>query len=164
MMKVMKVFIILMLVIFGFSTATSSLENSISALNEGNTLYVGGSGPGNYSMIQLAVDDANDGDTVFVYNGTYHENVFIFKSINLIGENRFNTTIDGDIGGGIYHIINIRNSSVLIKNFTIQNADQAHWTSGINIQGASLIDINIFESLVIIQLIHYNSDIYYTYN
>ena len=35
---------------------------------EGNTLYVGGSGPGNFSHIQDAIDAASPGDTVFVYD------------------------------------------------------------------------------------------------
>ena len=36
----------------------------------GKTLYVGGSGEGNYTKIQDAINDSSDGDTVFVYNGT----------------------------------------------------------------------------------------------
>ena len=43
----------------------------------GNVLYVGGSGPGNYTKIQDAVDDASDGDTVFVYSGIYYETIFL---------------------------------------------------------------------------------------
>jgi len=35
----------------------------------GNTLYVGGSGPNNYTKIQDAIDNASNGDTVFVYSG-----------------------------------------------------------------------------------------------
>ena len=56
------------------------------------TLYVGGGGPGNYTTIQIALDAASAGDTVFVYNGTYYENLVIKKNIALIGENK-NTTI-----------------------------------------------------------------------
>ncbi|MBS3772626.1 MAG: hypothetical protein KGY55_00305 [Candidatus Thermoplasmatota archaeon] len=32
--------------------------------DDGAVFYVGGSGPGNYSTIQAAVDDASNGDTV----------------------------------------------------------------------------------------------------
>jgi len=85
---------------------------------DGKTLYVGGSGPGNYSTIQEAIDNATDGDTVFVYNGTYgsaHHRININKSINLIGENKVNTIINGS---GIW--VNV--SEVLISGFTLQNS------------------------------------------
>ncbi len=59
----------------------------------GDTLYVGGVGPGNYTSIQDAVLNASDGDTVFVYNGTYGEQVTVTKSINLIGLDRDTTII-----------------------------------------------------------------------
>jgi parallel beta-helix repeat protein len=82
-------------------------------------LYVGGSGPGNYTSIQDAIDDANDGDTVFVYNGIYHETIDIEKSINLIGENKHYTIIDGakDLDA-----IEIISNNVYIEGFTIQRS------------------------------------------
>jgi len=33
---------------------------------ENNTLYVGGDGPGNYTRIQNAIDNATNEDTIFV--------------------------------------------------------------------------------------------------
>ena len=65
--------------------------------NNGNIIYVGGSGPNNYTKIQDAIDAASDGDTIFVYSysSPYHENLVINKSVNLIGEDRDTTIIDG---------------------------------------------------------------------
>ncbi|MBP1662308.1 MAG: hypothetical protein H6P94_557, partial [Thermoplasmatales archaeon] len=40
-------------------------EKSFST-SSGTWLYVGGSGPGNYTKIQDAIDNASDGDTIFV--------------------------------------------------------------------------------------------------
>ena len=58
-------------------------------------LNVGGTGEGNYSSIQDAIDNASDGDTVFVFDDSspYYENIIIYKSINLIGENKESTII-----------------------------------------------------------------------
>ena len=85
----------------------------------GNTFYVGGNGPGNYTTIQSAIDVASSGDTVFVFDGVYYENVVINKTISLIGEDRDFTIIDG---GGVT-VIELHNPSVFvnISGFTIQN-------------------------------------------
>jgi len=51
------------------SVPYSILSNEISTGTfDGNILYVGGSGPGNYSIIQNAINDASDGDTIFVFD------------------------------------------------------------------------------------------------
>lgn len=86
----------------------------------GNTLYVGGSGPGNYTKIQDAIDAANSGDTVFVYSGIFYENVVINKSINLMGNDRNSTIIDS-YGG---NVLTIFADFVYISGFTIQNGEQ----------------------------------------
>jgi len=93
-------------------------KDSNYLLSNGNTLYVGGSGPGNYTSIQDAIDDASDGDTVFVYDDSspYYENPSIDKSINLIGENR-NTTIIYDNACG--SLVYIRADWVTVSGFTI---------------------------------------------
>lgn len=95
------------------SIVVFSFENVKAA---GTTLYVGGNGPGNYSCIQDAIDDATNGDTIFVFNGTYYENIVVNKSINLIGENRDTTFIHGKRIG---IVVNITAHSVLIRDFTI---------------------------------------------
>lgn len=85
------------------------------------TLYVGGSGPDNYTRIQDAINDATNGDTVFVYDDSspYYENLIIEKSITLKGETRETTSILGDESAdGV--IVNISAGDVHINGFTIQ--------------------------------------------
>ena len=50
----------------------------------GITITVDDSGGADFEKIQDAVNASSDGDTVFVYNGTYYENVVVNKSINVI--------------------------------------------------------------------------------
>lgn len=89
------------------------------SVSRGTWLYVGGSGPGNYTRIQDAVDNATTGDTVFVFHGFYVEHVTIDKSIALIGEQRKTTIIDGSEQG---IVITIQADDVTLCNFTIQNS------------------------------------------
>jgi hypothetical protein len=49
------------------SISGNQINNQIiKSSGRGDIFYVGGSGEGNYSTIQDAVDNASDGDTVFV--------------------------------------------------------------------------------------------------
>jgi hypothetical protein len=79
------------------ASGTVMMEKTSILIFDGDILYVGGSGPGNYTSIQVAINDADPGDTVFVYDDSspYYENIQIGKSINLIGENKETTIIDG---------------------------------------------------------------------
>jgi hypothetical protein len=70
-------------------------KSTMSTFHDGNTLYVGGSGPNNYTKIQDAIDDASDGDTVYVYSGFYDESLTISATIILQGEAPTTTTING---------------------------------------------------------------------
>jgi parallel beta-helix repeat protein len=99
---------------FGYKVKTSIF------CNNGNILYVGGNGSGNYSKIQDAINDAVDGDTVFVYDDSspYHENLEVDKSIYIVGKNKITTIIDG-YGSG--DVIYISAEWVNISGFTIRN-------------------------------------------
>jgi parallel beta-helix repeat protein len=98
--------------------------------SRGNWLYVGGNGPGNYTRIQDAIDNASDGDTIFVYDDSspYFENVMVNKSINLFGENRETTIIDANGWGSP---INLNTSFINISGFTVQNSGENQIDSGI---------------------------------
>ncbi|UCE36287.1 MAG: right-handed parallel beta-helix repeat-containing protein, partial [Thermoplasmata archaeon] len=78
----------------------------------GATIYV----PTDYPTIQEAINAAKDGDTVYVYSGTYYENVVMNKTINLTGENQDTTIIDG---GNMGNVINVVADWVNITEFTL---------------------------------------------
>ncbi|MCK4443192.1 MAG: right-handed parallel beta-helix repeat-containing protein, partial [Thermoplasmata archaeon] len=93
----------LIVVVFVFA---SSLFVGVAMLPEAKatTHFVGGGGPGNYTLIQAAIDDALPGDTIFVHNGTYHENLIVNKTITLVGEDRNAAIVDGNGSGEVIHI------------------------------------------------------------
>jgi len=118
MKKIILTGIIGFLILSSFSIAAafnSSLDlNTLNSI--GNTFYVGGSGAGNYTAIQDAIDAADDGDTVFVFSGTYKENIELDKSLCLIGEDKNTTIIDGNQDGCT---INLASENTIIEKFTI---------------------------------------------
>ena len=129
---VITIIILILGLSVNFSYATGIVDKPSNPQNIGITFYVGGSGPGNFSNIQDAIDNASNGDTVFVYSGTYNENPYVNKSINLIGENKDSTIIKGF---KIDDVIKIVNSWVSVKNFYINNSGPYGTHSGIKIKG-----------------------------
>jgi nitrous oxidase accessory protein NosD len=121
-------------------SAMSEVEQSSIDLG-GDILYVGGGGEGNYTRIQDAIDNASNGDTVFVYSGMYSdyfsENlacVKINKSLTLLGENRSTTIINGS---SLQRVVFIYADGVQVKGFTIQNGgvpDPSIWGIGVDVQ------------------------------
>jgi parallel beta-helix repeat protein len=97
-----------------------SNKQQLSMDGNGNTLYVGGSGPGNHTNIQDAIDNASDGDTVFVFEGVYFGHILLSKSINLVGEDK-NTTF---IIGFVAFTISIISDFVNVSGFTIENGER----------------------------------------
>lgn len=118
----MKKIIGIILACFSFMISFTIVVSSVEIIKTGeNTLYVGGSGPGNYTTIQDAIEAANPGDTVFVYKGKYIENIFINITINLIGENKNKTIIDGGSKNDVIYI-GFPADNASITGFTIQNS------------------------------------------
>jgi len=91
-------------------------------------------GPGIFKTIQEAIDNASAGQTIFVVNGTYYENLVIYKSnISLVGQNRDGTIIDGS---QFSDVISIFADNVTVKGFHIRNSG-VFMGSGIRIEHAN---------------------------
>ena len=123
---------------------TKVVKKSTIPIFKGRTLYVGGIGPGNYTSIQAAINDAFDGDTIFVFNGTYFESLFVNKSITFIGEDRNTTVIDARKMGDVFFIVT---DFVNISGFTIRKSGGVV-PAGIKVRSSSYITItdNIIEN------------------
>jgi len=88
-------------------------------ISSNKIIYVDDNGTADYIKIQDAIDNASDGDTIFVYNGNYFENVKINKTIEVIGENKVTTIIDAGNNGDV---ISISADGVYISGFSILNS------------------------------------------
>ena len=104
----------------------------------GSTLYVGGSGPGNYTKIQDALDNASPGDTVYVYAGTYQEHVTVHTQVHFIGQNRSTTIIDGELTDTV---VSIRADGTTMSGFTVKNGRHYIMSAGIMVM-ANYTSIN----------------------
>lgn len=81
-------------------------------------------GGANYTSIQDAVNNANNGDTILVYSGSYTENLYVDKEL----------TIKSKSGNPDNTIVQAANSSIHVFDVTADNVT----ISGFNITGASM--------------------------
>jgi parallel beta-helix repeat protein len=103
-----------------------------------------------YLTIQDAIDapETWNGHTLLVDAGTYYEHVVVNKRLSIIGENKYNTVIDGN---GTGNVINITVNDVRIAEFTIQNSGLGYPDSGIFVHDShgnnisqNIISANVF--------------------
>lgn len=91
-------------------------------------LYVGGNGSGNFSKIQDALDAIPAGGTVYVFPGTYHEQVMISRPVHLIGTNNESTIIDGDAK---QFVVTLDAGNSTLSGFTIIHSEMKFPSAGI---------------------------------
>jgi len=129
------------------SVKTSKVKglSEITCLKDGRTIHVdvcrgsdetGDGTPENpYATIQKGINETNDGDTIYTHKGTYYENVILNKTVDLIGEDRGCTIIDGRRKGNTVHVIS---DGVVISGFTITNGTGGEWfRAGIRITASN---------------------------
>jgi len=91
-----------------------------SVVETSNTIWV----PDNYTTIQEAINNAKEGETIFVRTGTYYEHVVVDKPLSLIGENKYDTVVDAN---GTRIVVHVIAEYVNLSNFTIQNGEAGIW-------------------------------------
>jgi len=93
----------------------------------------------NFSTIQEAINDNEtlDGHTIQVDSGTYYEHAIVNKALTLIGEDKYNTIIDGS---GVDRVIDVTSDNVKVSGFTLQ-----HGNEGIHLEDScnNIITYNI---------------------
>jgi parallel beta-helix repeat protein len=99
--------------------------------------------PSDFSSIQAAINNATDGEIIFVHKGTYNENIVVNKSVTLLGEDVETTVIDGN-GSGTS--IRVSAESVSLKNLTIRGGGSNAYESGIFVESSSS---NITDNIII---------------
>lgn len=94
------------------------------------TLHV----PKDYATIQLAINNAAEGDTVKVAAGIYYEHIIVNKPLSLIGEGWETTVIDGN---GTGTVIKISANKIHITGFTVRNGGLNYGDCGVHISYAN---------------------------
>jgi parallel beta-helix repeat protein len=126
--KCLAIGIILLFVATGIIPAIAQNTEKPLTTSRGDWLYVGGSGPGNYSTIQDAINNASSRDTVYVYHATYHEAIVIdVEILSVIGEGRDVTCIDANFSSAA---VIISQSCVSLRGFTIIGKNNCVYVTG----------------------------------
>jgi parallel beta-helix repeat protein len=132
------IFICIILLFFFLSNPCMALISSVQ--RTGQTLYVCSNGSTRYSSIQQAIQEARPGDTIYIYNGTYHENIQITKSITLLGEHKQSTILQ-PLNEYLNYIMYISADNVTISGITIQTIKQNIFNAGILLENSENITI-----------------------
>jgi len=106
--------------VFVLFVAVSGVMFNVPLAKSSKTWTVDDDGPADFSSIQQAINSQSvaAGDTIFVYSGTYYENVVINKTVSLIGENKDTTTIDGGFLEWPRTVVKIIANNTVFRGFT----------------------------------------------
>ncbi len=100
----------------------SSFIAGMDSMGEERTIIVSSDGSRDFNTIQEALDNAIDGDTILVEEGTYTESIVVDKQITIIaGNGNGSTLIDG---GGSGAVVSITVPNVIISGFEIGNSGE----------------------------------------
>lgn len=114
-------------VIFGFLFLAGGVSAGLVYVNVSNTgpTYDGTSEASGWTTIQAGINNATDGDTVYVSAGAYTENVDVNKSVNLVSSGLSLTIVSAF--SSTDHVFDVSDTDdVNITNFTVKGATGAN--------------------------------------
>jgi len=125
----MGVLLLLLLVLLAFGGYGDS---------SGETLYVdddaeeGGNGSIErpFNKIQDAVNSSSDGDTIYVWEGVYYENVVVDRTVTIIGNGSSHVTVDG---GNVSSVIRISADRCNVSGLRLINSGYSTIYGGIEV-------------------------------
>lgn len=132
--------IIAVLIILQISFVFLVQSDTINQTKDFSLIVVDKNGNGEYTSIQEAINNANPGSTIYVKNGEYPEIIQIKKTIQLLGEDKYNTLIN-PISEENKYAIYIGAPNIKIKNIGITNGAPGLYSQGIKISSKN-IEIN----------------------
>jgi parallel beta-helix repeat protein len=122
-MRATLLIVFIVLTFFVFSLQCSLISESVGLV--GHVVVSEG------ESIQAAINSAAPGDTIFVKNGTYSEQILVNKSVSLIGESILGVILDGK--GKYTYMVNIIADDVRLEQFTIRNASSSFGSTIIHV-------------------------------
>jgi parallel beta-helix repeat protein len=107
-----------------WSDLTGLYDDSNVCIKAFTSLFIStvdASGGADYASIQAAVDNSTEGCTIFVYPGTYNENVDVDKQLNIIATGGATVTKITAVSSDD-HVFNVTSDGVTISGFNISGA------------------------------------------
>jgi hypothetical protein len=139
--KIVGIFVcMLLIIVIPFSVSSNKTLR--------NTIYVDDDAPPEWydathvRTIQEGIDNASDGDTVFIYTGVYQpsSNIHVYKELKIIGESKEGVIVEHEIGSEELSIRskNVEVSTITFRNFRITN--QLQYDNAIITDNVFIID------------------------
>ena len=134
-MNLKKVALVLLMLLCLVLVLPLSGYEMFARASPSRTWTVASSGTADFRKIQDAINSENvsSGDTIFVRNGIYHENLVINKSLSLVAENVDTTII---YGLGTDNVVSVKTDNASFIGFTVANVNYTAG-SGIFLQHSS---------------------------
>jgi parallel beta-helix repeat protein len=121
----------------GFLYVYDMLEGINQWIAEGFPVFV------MYPSIQAAIENATDGQTIYVSSGLYSESLIVDKPITLVGENASTTEINASTS-----VLNVQVDNVSISDFTVRYTGcTCYGYSSVNVTNSH--NVNVTDNTII---------------